>query len=89
MDTVLLSKCTQSVLVDGTITEPAPVLSSIPQGTVLGPLLFLAYINDINGHLSPGTKIRLFVEDSLLYRNILTLKESILLQGDLNVLQAW
>ena len=72
------------------MSEPAPVLSSVPQGTVLDPLLFLAYINDTNEqHLSPGTQIRLFVEDSLLYRNILTLKESILLQGDLNVLQAW
>ena len=72
------------------MSKPAPVLSSVPQGTALDPLLFLAYINDTNEqHLSPGSQIRLFVEDSLLYRNILTPKESVILQGELNVLQAW
>ena len=84
-----LSQCIQSVLVDGSMSEPAPVLSSVPQGTVLGPLFFLVYINDINEHHSPGTQIRLFVDDSLLYRNIPTPKESVILQRDLSVLQAW
>ena len=71
------------------MSKPAPVLSGVPQGTVLGPLLFLAYINDINKDLSPGTHIRLFADDSLLYRNILTPEDSAILQRDLNVLQAW
>ena len=84
-----LSNRTQTVLVDGSMSKPAPVLSGVPQGTVLGPLLFLAYINDINEHLSPGTHIRLFADDSLLYRNILTPEDSAILQRDLNVLQAW
>ena len=84
-----LSNRTQTVLVDGSMSKPAPVLSGVPQGTVLGPLLFLAYINDINKDLSPGTHIRLFADDSLLYRNILTPEDSAILQRDLNVLQAW
>ena len=84
-----LSGREQTVLVDGSSSTPAPVLSGVPQGTVLGPLLFLAYINDINTHLSEGTKIRLFADDSLLYRTIRTEEDSAILQRDLNTLQAW
>ena len=67
-----LSNGTQTVLVDGSVSKPALVLSGVPQGRVIGPLLFLAYINDINEHPSPVTHIRLFADDNLLYRNILT-----------------
>ena len=74
---------------DGASSSPAPVLSGVPQGSVLGPLLFLAYINDINKHLSEGTKIRLFADDSLLYRIIRTEEDSATLQKDLDTLQAW
>ena len=71
-----LSGREQTVLVDGASSSPAPVLSGVPQGSVLDPLLFLAYINDINKHLSEGTKIRLFADDSLLYRIIWTEEDS-------------
>ena len=60
----------QRVVVEGTMSASQPVLSGVPQGTVLGPLFFLIYINDISFNLSPGTKIRLFADDSLLYRKI-------------------
>ena len=60
----------QKVLVEGSSSSTQPVLSGVPQGTVLGPLLFLIYINDIDQDLSPGTSIRLFADDSLLYRTI-------------------
>ena len=60
----------QCVVVDGKASKPTDVLSGVPQGTVLGPLFFLVYINDISKDLTPGTKIRLFADDSLLYRTI-------------------
>ena len=77
----------QSVIVDGQTSPPSNVLSGVPQGTVLGPLFFLVYINDISRGLSKGTTIRLFADDSLLYRPIKSLKDCEILQHDLNTLQ--
>ena len=65
------------------------MLSGVPQGTVLGPLLFLVYINDISVNLSPGTEIRLFADDSLLYRTIKSPEDGQTLQRDLDTLQLW
>ena len=84
-----LSDREQTVLVDGVSSSSAPVLSGVPQGTVLGPLLFLTYINDINTNLSEGTCIRLFADDSLLYRTIRSREDSAILQKDLETLQVW
>ena len=80
---------TQTVLVEGCQSSAQPVMSGVPQGTVLGPLLFLIYINDIDQDLSPGTKIRLFAYDSLLYRTINDLNDTQILQKDLHTLQKW
>ena len=65
------------------------VLSSVPQGTVLGPLLFLVYINDITDQVSPGTLCRLFADDCLLYRPIHSLEDQLILQRDVDALQRW
>ena len=77
------------MIVEGMESSPSKVLSGVPQGTVLGPLFFLIYINDISKGLSEGTKIRLFADDSLLYRTIETPSDSATLQNDLNTLQLW
>ena len=61
----------------------------VPQGTVLGPLFFLIYINDISCGLTPGTEIRLFADDSLFYRNINNYEDTLILQRDLDQLQRW
>ena len=84
-----LSNRLQYVIVDGSISKPSNVLSGVPQGTVLGPLFFLIYINDIQLNLSPGTSIRLFADDSLLYRPIKNLQDTLTLQKDLDQLQKW
>ena len=61
-----LTKRSQSVVVDGASSKPVSVLSDVPQGTVLGPLTFLLYINDITDRAS--STLRLFTDDCLLYR---------------------
>ena len=71
------------------LSDPKPVLSGVPQGTVLGPLLFLVCIKDISGGLSKGSQINLFADNGLLYRTINNIKDSEALQPDLNLLQKW
>ena len=61
------------------------VASGVPQGTVLGPLLFLCHINDLPESVS--SQVRLFADDCLLYRPIKTHKDHITLQNDLNNLE--
>ena len=56
----------QTVVVGGVSSSPVHVSSGAPQGTVLGPLMFLLYINDIGSDCS-STLIRLFVDDTILY----------------------
>ena len=61
-----LKNRTQSVVCDGKHSQPSFVTSGVPQGTVLGPLLFLLYINDLPDDLK-SSLIRLFADDALLY----------------------
>ena len=90
-----LSNRTQSVVVEGvrshsgTVTAGDPVLSGVPQGTVLGPLLFLVYINDLPTVLDPDTACRLFADDCLIYRSIRSQEDKLVLQKDLESLHDW
>lgn len=79
----------QTVVVDGEHSEEADVLSGVPQGTVLGPLLFLLHINDLPSVIDPQTIIRLFADDCLLYRVIETTEDEQQLQKDLDALEVW
>ena len=82
-----LANRSQQVMVERHVSTPAPVTSGVPQGTVLGPLLFLIYINDLPMKVSSTT--RLFADDSLLYRRIRSPEDARILQEDLDKLQDW
>ena len=60
----------QSVMVNGSSSEPTAVSSGVPQGSVLGLLLFLIYINDLP--MNVKSKVRLFADDAALYLTIST-----------------
>jgi hypothetical protein len=79
---------TQRVYVDGAESGKLDVMSGVPQGTVLGPLLFLAYINDLPNS-TPNSHTRLFADDSLLFRTITSRSDAQLLQKDLSNLENW
>jgi len=66
------------VVLDGAQSDPVFVQSGVPQGTFLGPFMFLLYINDIADGLS--SSLRLFADDCLLYRAINSEKDAIQLQ---------
>jgi hypothetical protein len=77
----------QRVVVDGVYSSSVKVASGVPQGTVLGPLLFLAYINDLPQRVK--SQVRLFADDCLLYRPIKSEADHVLLQQDLTELGKW
>ena len=79
----------QTVIINGSKSSSITVNSGVPQGTVLGPLLFLIYINDLPNCINTGTKVRLFADDCIIYRTIKTEKDSEMLQKDLEELQKW
>ena len=67
--------------------ELGPGLSSVPQGTVLGPLLFSLYINDISTDID--SEIRLFADDCVSYQEIKDTEDTLKLQKDIDQLVCW
>ena len=77
----------QKVVLDGQATDPVPVLSGVPQGSALGPVIFLIFINDLPENIR--SSVRLFANDCVLYRNIESPIDCQILQDDLNSLAHW
>ena len=77
----------QRVVINGAKSKWAPVLSGVPQGTDLSPLLFSLYINDIM--VDKDSEIRLFADDCVCYRQIHSIEDTVKLQRDINRLARW
>jgi hypothetical protein len=82
-----LTARTQKVVCNGTPSQPKTVISSVPQGTVLGPLMFLLFINDLPEKLR--STARLFEDDCVIYSEGDTDDDLKVLQEDLNQLEEW
>ena len=82
-----LKSRTQAVVLEGVTSDYVPVQSGVPQGSVLGPSLFLFYINDIPVGLD--STIRLFADDTIAYLTIKSNKDCLTLQKDLDKLGIW
>ena len=78
---------TQTVVLDGESSEEVKVTSGVPQGSVLGPLLFLLYINDLPENIQ--SQVRLFADDTAVYLTVTNMQDSQVLQSDLESLQHW
>ena len=78
----------QVVMVNGIASRSAPVVSGVPQGTVLGPLLFLMYIADIDDGVKYSS-LSSFADDTRILKDIETVMDTFKLQYDLNIAYNW
>ena len=78
----------QAVGVDGCISDLKPVVSGVPQGTVLGPLLFLVHILGICSNISEESSSSSFADDTRIWRGVSTTSDCINLQQDLQSVYA-
>jgi hypothetical protein len=82
-----LSNRQQRVVLNGSLSEWKEVTSGVPQGSVLGPVLFLLYINDLDDSIT--SKLLKFADDAKLFRNVNNAQEVDKLREDLHRLCEW
>lgn len=84
-----LSGRRQRVVVDGATSQWAPVTSGVPQGSILGPVLFAIFINDLPDALPVDTSAALYADDTKLYKFITSIDDCENLQHALTDLNCW
>ena len=84
---VFLNGRTQTVILNGIAARKEVVISGVPQGSVLGPLLFVLYMNDL-----PDTLVcpcMMFADDTKCFREITDVADMNMLQNDLHLMEKW
>ena len=77
----------QRVVVNGKPSEWSPVRSGVPQGSILGPVLFVIFINDLDEGVR--NHILKFADDTKLFSQVSTNEDAEKLQKDLSILNEW
>ena len=84
-----LSRPRQRVTVLCATSEDLPFTCGLPQGSILGPTLFLLYVNDLPEVISSSSRVLMFADDTKIFREIKTLGDASSLQEDLGKLATW
>ena len=79
----------QTVKVNNSYSEWSPVVSGVPQGSVLGPLLFVIYINDLSTSCPDLNSLFLFADDAKCFACIRSLNDCIIFQNSLDSISNW
>ena len=82
-----LSNRSQTVVLESEKSSKVTVTSGVPQGSVLGPILFLVFINDLPEHIK--SKVMLFANDTAVYLAVSNLEHAQILQNNLDRLAKW
>ena len=78
----------QRVTINNSYSDPLPVVSGVPQGSILGPLLFIVYINDMSSYINHSQYLK-FADDTKCFLHINTLSDHIALQEDITAIFTW
>ena len=79
----------QRVVINNEQSSTLRVNSGVPQGSILGPTIFILFLNDITAGLSPGTNITMYADDTKIWRRIESPEDHIILQTDIDQLLNW
>ena len=78
-----------STVIRGTASQNREVTSGVPQGSVLAPIMFLIYINDLGEDISNDSYINMFADDAKIQRKIINVNSCKELQEDISKIKAW